>query len=79
MRFSGYFYKKSYGLIVFAVARKYLREVADECKKVNYPSWRDTYTTAGYIAVVVVFSALVVALGDFFISFLVKLIFGLGN
>ncbi len=58
--------------------KKYIKEVIEEGKKIILPSWKEVYTTAIYISVIVFLAALAITLADFVISHVVKLIFGLG-
>ena len=58
--------------------KKYIKEVIEECKKIVLPKWKDVYTTAIYISVIVFLAALAITFSDFLISHIVKIIFGLG-
>lgn len=59
--------------------KRYVKEVFDEGRKINFPTKRDVYVTSMYIAVVIFFSSIFIALADFAISHVIKLIFGIGN
>jgi len=65
-------------MIVLSI-KKYIKEVIEEGKKIIFPSRKDVYTTSLYITVVVVMAAACIALADFTISQVIKLIFGMGN
>ena len=64
---------------MLSVAKKYIKEVAEEYKKITFPSWKDVYVTSIYISIVVLITTLSIALTDFIISHVIKLIFGIGN
>lgn len=64
---------------MLSIARKYIREVIDECKKIVFPPKKDVYVTSIYISVVVFIAAVAIALTDFLISHIIKIIFGMGN
>ena len=64
---------------MLSIARKYIKEVVDECKKIVFPSWKDVYTTSIYISVIVCITTVAIALTDFLISHIIKIIFGMGN
>jgi preprotein translocase SecE subunit len=57
--------------------KKYLKEVIEEYKKVIFPGKKDVYTTSIYIVVVIFITACLIALTDFLISSIIKIIFGL--
>ena len=58
--------------------KKYIKEVIEECKKIVFPSWKEVYTTAIYISIIVFIVTLAITFSDFIISHIIKLIFGLG-
>ena len=64
---------------MLSVAKKYIKEVIGEYKKIVFPPWKDVYVTSIYISVVVLITTISIALTDFFISHVIKLIFGIGN
>ena len=64
---------------MLSVAKKYIKEVIGEYKKIVFPSRKDVYTTSIYISIVVLISTVSIALTDFLISHVIKLIFGIGN
>ena len=64
---------------MLSIARKYIKEVIDECKKITFPSWKDVYATSIYISVIVFITTIAIALTDFLISYVIKTIFGMGN
>lgn len=64
---------------MLSVAKKYIKEVIDECRKVVFPTRKDVYVTSIYISVIVFITTIAIALTDFLISRVIKLIFGMGN
>jgi len=72
-------YRNKIKKVVLSIARKYIREVVDECKKIVFPSRKDVYATSVYISVVVFITTIIMALTDFLISHMIKIIFGMGN
>lgn len=64
---------------MLSIARKYIKEVIEECRKIVFPNWKEVYTTSIYISVVVFLTTIAIASTDFLISRVIKLILGIGN
>ena len=64
---------------MLSIAKKYIKEVIGECRKIVFPTWKEVYTTSIYISIIVFITTLAIASTDFLISHVIKLIFGMGN
>ncbi len=60
-------------------AKKYFKEVLEEYKRITFPKWNEVYVTSIYISVIIVFTTIAIVLADYFISQVIKIIFGIGE
>lgn len=64
---------------MISVAKRYIKEVVEEFRKLSFPVKKDVYSTSIYISIIVFITTIAIALTDFLISQVIKLIFGIGN
>lgn len=64
---------------MISVTKRYIKEVIEEFKKLSFPAKKDVYSTSIYISIIVFITTIAIALTDFLISQVIKLIFGIGN